>query len=110
MAIDEAKALRAGREHTSCLPHAPQSARALALGDRDKGEYLGQAFTGRVIGLSGPVGHRRIEIRLNQPVDAVRFASFSNLCRQLVATIDEDRRSLWQTSDGKPQLLVVRGG
>lgn len=82
----------------------------LALGDRVKGEYLGQKFTGLVIGLSGPDGHRRIEIRLDQPVDVVTFDSFSNLRRQIVAMIDEHGRSLRYTSDGKPQLLVARNG
>lgn len=82
----------------------------LALGDRVRGQYLGQAFTGLVIGLSGPAGHRRIELKLDQPVDVVQFESFSNLRRQIVATIDEQGRSLRHTSDGKPHLLVAKDG
>lgn len=80
----------------------------LALGDRVKGRYLGQSFTGQIIGLSGPPSHRQIEIRFDTPVDTVRFASFSNLRRQIRATIDETGRAHRQTSDGAPQLIVER--
>lgn len=80
----------------------------LALGDRVRGRYLGQPFTGRIIGLSGPVTHRQIEIRFDQPVDVVRFESFSNLRQQIRATINENWRSHRCTSDGVPQLIVVK--
>ena len=80
----------------------------LTLGDRVRGRYLGQAFTGRIIGLSGPVSRREIEIRFDAPVDVVTFASFSNLRRQVKATIDETGRSHGQTSDGVAQLVVER--
>lgn len=80
----------------------------LALGDRVRGLYLGQAFTGRVTALSGPASRRSIEIRFDHPVDVVRFASFSNLRRQVRAEIDESLRSLDRTSDGQPQLIVER--
>lgn len=78
----------------------------LALGDRVQGRYLGQAFAGRIIGLSGPASHRQIEIRFDQPVDVVQFDSFSNLRQQIRATIDENGRSHRRTSDGLPQLVV----
>ena len=80
----------------------------LALGDRVRGRYLGQAFVGRVIGLSGPATHRQIEIRFDHPVDVVRFESFSNLRRQIRSVIDESGRSHRLTSDGVPQLIVER--
>ncbi len=79
---------------------------ALALSDRVRGCYLGQPFTGRIIGLSGPANHRQISIRFDTPVDVVTFESFSNLRRQIKATINEHGRSHRQTSDGEPQLIV----
>lgn len=82
----------------------------LALGDRVRGRYLGQPFAGRIIGLSGPATHRQIEIRFDQPVDVVRFESFSNLRNQIRSVIDESGRSHRQTSDGVPQLIVGREG
>lgn len=78
----------------------------LALGDRVRGRYLGQPFAGKVIGLSGPASHRQIEIRFDQPVDVVEFASFSNLRQQIRALIDETGRSHRRTSNGAPQLVV----
>lgn len=82
----------------------------LALGDRVRGRYLGQAFAGKVVGLSGPASHRQIEIRFDAPVDVVKFESFSNLRHQIRATIDENGRSHRHTSDGVPQLIVQREG
>lgn len=78
----------------------------LGIGDRVRGRYLGQAFVGRIIGLSGPSTHRQIEIRFDHPVDVVRFESFSNLRNQVRSVIDESGRSHRQTSDGVPQLIV----
>ncbi|MFO1104897.1 MAG: glyoxalase superfamily protein [Amaricoccus sp.] len=79
-----------------------------AVGDRVRGRYLGQAFTGEVLRLAGPAGHRRIEIRFDHPVDVVRFESFTNLRRRIRATIDEEGRSHGHTSDGTPHLIVER--
>ncbi|MBB4000338.1 glyoxalase superfamily protein [Aureimonas pseudogalii] len=81
----------------------------LALSDRVRGRYLGQPFTGRIIGLSGPANHRQISIRFDTPVDVVKFESFSNLRRQIKATINEHGRSHRQTSDGEPQLIIEQG-
>lgn len=80
----------------------------LALEDRVQGRYLGQPFTGRIIGLSGPESHRQIEIRFDQPIDVVQFESFTNLRRQIRATIDETGRSHRRTSDGRAQLTVTK--
>lgn len=82
----------------------------LALGDRVRGRYLGQAFTGRIVGLTGPASHRQIEIRFDTAVDVVRFESFSNLRHQIRAVIDENGRSHRCTSDGNPQLTVEMEG
>lgn len=80
----------------------------LALSDRVRGRYLGQPFTGQIIGLSGPANHRQISIRFDTPIDVVRFESFSNLRHQIKATINEYGRSHRHTSDGEPQLMVER--
>lgn len=78
----------------------------LTMNDRVCGRYLGQRFTGQIIGLSGPASHRQISIRFDTPVDVVRFEGFSNLRRQIRATIDEHGRSHRHTSDREPQLFV----
>ena len=78
----------------------------LALNDRVRGRYLGQFFSGQIIGLSGSNNYRQITIRFDTPVDVVRFESFSNLRRQIKATINEHGRSHYHTSNGEPQLIV----
>ncbi|MDQ0316813.1 glyoxalase superfamily protein [Amorphus orientalis] len=78
----------------------------LALGDRVAGSYLGQAYSGEIIALSGPSGHRTVEIRLDRPVDTVTFASFSNWRHRIRGTVDAEGRSHRKTSDGRPQLVV----
>ncbi|MBK5923699.1 hypothetical protein CCR90_07845 [Rhodovulum sulfidophilum] len=78
----------------------------LALGDRVDGFYLGQACTGEIVALSGPAGHRQVEIRLDQPIDTVRFESFSNWRHRIRGTMDMDGRSYRRTSDGTPHLTV----
>ncbi|PIE12054.1 MAG: hypothetical protein CSA72_02790 [Rhodobacterales bacterium] len=81
----------------------------LALGDRVTGTYLGQSYRGKIIAISGPPDHRHVEIRLDEPVDTVTFASFSNWRRQIRGTLDAQGRSYRKTSDGVPQLVVEKG-
>jgi len=78
----------------------------LALGCRVTGHYLGQAYTGKIVALSGPAGHRQVEIALDQPVDTVRFDSFSNWRHRIRGTLDKNGRSPRRTSDGTPHLTV----
>ena len=80
----------------------------LALGDRVAGSYLGQAYTGVIVASSGPVGHRQVDIKLDQPVDTVRFDSFSNWRHRIRGTLDIEGRSHRRTSDGEPQLIVEK--
>ena len=80
----------------------------LALGDRVAGAYLGQAYTGEIVALSGPAGHRQVDIKLDQPIDTVRFESFSNWRSRIRGTLDIEGRSHRKTSDGSPQLIVEK--
>jgi len=80
----------------------------LAFGDRVVGYYLGQAYTGEIVALSGPAGHHHVEIKLDQPVDTVRFESFSNWRHRIRGTLDVDGRSHRKTSDGAPHLIVKK--
>lgn len=76
------------------------------LDQRVKGRYLGQPFTGRITGLSQRGARFAVTLRLDQPVDTVRFDSFSNLRRTIHATISADGLSPRRTSDGAPQLSL----
>lgn len=78
----------------------------LALGSRVRGTYLGQAYAGEIVGISGPPSARRVDIKLDEPVDTVTFDSFSNWRHRVRGTVDETGRSQRKTSDGQPQLMV----
>nr|WP_253188218.1 glyoxalase superfamily protein [Rhodobacter sp. 24-YEA-8] len=60
----------------SALCNAPPEQ---ALSDRVRGRYTGRPFTRRIIGHSGPAKHRQITIRIDTPVDVVRFENSTNL-------------------------------
>lgn len=80
----------------------------LAPGDRVKGFYLGQPFSGQVVELSGPAEGRRIELVLDQAIDTVRFDGFSNWRKRIRGTIGQNGRSPDVTSDGTPHLVVEK--
>lgn len=84
-------------------PPAPQ------LGARVSGVYLGQKFSGEIIGietLSG--GRHRVTIDFDTPVDVVTFDSFSAFRKRVTAVINEDGRSTEKTSNGLPQMEIRR--
>ncbi|MWD27737.1 hypothetical protein E0K89_009650 [Aquicoccus sp. SCR17] len=78
-----------------------------SAGQAVSGRYLSQPFTGRILSVTEAGGGLwRLQIRFDAPVDTVRFASFSNLRRQIRAEVGRDGRSPRRTSDGAPQLVL----
>ncbi len=80
------------------------------LNDEVSGRYLGQPFTGRIVALSKVGGNHKVSLRLDEPVDTVRFESFSNMRRHVTGLVGPDGRSPSRTSDGSPQLIIDRRG
>jgi len=79
----------------------------LQPGDRVRGRYLGQPFTANLLGLTlGADGRRRVTLHLEDPVDVVRFDSFSSFRLRVSGQISEDGISPQRTSDGEPQLVI----
>ena len=76
------------------------------LGDRVRGQYIGQPFEGRVHGLRRKGNLTEIEIAADAPVNVSRSALFEAPRRRLRATIGADGRSVSATSDGVPHLIV----
>ncbi len=75
------------------------------LGTRVKGRYLGQAFTGEIVALQAmPPDHLRVSLHFDEPVDVVKFDSFSAYRQRVSALINRDGVSAEKTSDGAPQL------
>lgn len=77
----------------------------VTLGDRVRGTYLGQRFDGDVIGVQALAGGRvRVTLEFDDPVDVVKFDSFSAFRKRVTATVNDRGLTAEKTSDGKPQL------
>ena len=79
----------------------------LYLGQKIKGTYLSQEFTGHIYRLK-PLdsGLSRVTLKFDEAIDVVTFGSFSNFYNQLSKTVDEYGVSPEKTSDGVPQLVI----
>lgn len=88
-------------------PNRPMA--PIAVGDRVRGDYLGQPFTGEVLALRQIAGgtHHEVTLHFDEPVDVVRFDSFSSFRQRVSATIDARGVSPQHTSDGTPHLRLA---
>lgn len=80
----------------------------VTLGSKVSGTYLGQVFEGDVIGvqtLTTP-DRFRITLRFDQPVDVVRFNSFSNMRQRVSCIVDHAGKTIEKTSDGRPHMQL----
>lgn len=86
--------------------------RELMAGDRVRGRYLGQAFTGVVIrsapAPAEPRGWLQLELHFDHPVDVVQSERFTNLRQRVRGTVGPQGFSREETSDGVPHLSVER--
>lgn len=81
--------------------------RLWSFGGPVRGRYLGQDFTGRVVGVreQGP-GHHVLSIAFDTPVDVSQSPLFQAPRRRISATVNAAGRSLTKTSDGVPHLVL----
>lgn len=88
--------------------NSPPRTSELSIGASVSGRYLGQPFSGRVLGLSEiSGGSMRITLHFDAPVDVVTFDSFSAY-RQRVSTVIGPAGQSWaKTSDGAPHLAIT---
>lgn len=81
---------------------------SFGVGEKVRGRYLNQPFTGKVLSLtempSG--GLYRVVVHFDEPVDVVTFDSFSAFRRRINAVIGRDGISPRQTSNGLPHLVI----
>lgn len=79
------------------------------LGARVGGAYLGQSFSGEIVGVETlSNGRRRVTIDFDEAVDVVTFDSFSAFRKRVTAVVGEDGRSAEKTSNGRPQMEIWR--
>ncbi|MDA4844237.1 glyoxalase superfamily protein [Hoeflea poritis] len=78
------------------------------VGEAVSGTYLGQPFTGRVLGIYALPAHDRFRITLHfdEPVDVVTFDSFSAYRQRVKAIIDSRGTTQQKTSNGNPHLQL----
>lgn len=83
-------------------------ANPLTVGERVCGNYLGQAFEGKVKGLStlATPGRFRVTLEFDEAIDVVAFDSFSNFRKRVSCVIDRTGVTTEKTSDGRPHLQV----
>ena len=78
-------------------------------GQRVRGEYLGNAFAGLVIGVSllPDMQHYDVTVKFDQPVNVSKSTLMGPIYRQRVrATVDIHGVSAARTSDGVPHMRV----
>lgn len=91
--------------------HAAVPERAVSpfqVGQRVRGAYLRQPFTGLLIGvqLLSDMQHFRVTVKFDQPVDVVTSELFSGFRQRVVATVDLRGISPAHTSDGEPHMRL----
>ena len=77
----------------------------LTLGARIAGRYLGQDVAGTVLAIAAHAGLTRLTIKLDEPVDVVRFDSFSSLRRRITVSLNDAGVTPQRTSDGQPHFV-----
>ena len=82
-------------------------AKRFQLGARVRGRYLGQPFAGEIIAVRAMSGeHLRVVVKFDEPVDVIKFESFSAYRSRVSAVISGDGATAEKTSDGAPQLQM----
>lgn len=78
------------------------------VGDILNGRYLGQPFEAEVLGVKSMAGASRFRLTLNlvDPIDVVKFDSFSSMRNRILCTVDRDGISAKKTSNGEPQIKL----
>jgi hypothetical protein len=79
------------------------------VGQRAKGTYLGNPFTGLVIAvkLLSDMQHFEVTVKFDQPVNVSKSELMGPMYRQRVrATVDLHGVSMSHTSDGEPHLRI----
>lgn len=90
-----------------CAAAGDRPPAAWAAGGRVEGTYLSQPFRARVASADQvEPGWFRLVLALDEPVDVVQFASFSNLRRRITAVVGPEGHTRERTSDGAPQLSL----
>lgn len=79
-----------------------------SIGEAVRGRYLGQPFRATILAVrrrSDP-SLFRVTFDLDEPVDVVKFDSFSAFRKRITLTLGRTGRTLEKTSDGVPHMTL----
>lgn len=96
------------RDWNSLQAIANKQVSLVTIGQPVTGEYLGQAFTGKIkaVKLLNNSQTTGVTIVFDKAVDVVSFDSFSNHRTQISCYLNEIAMTVEKTSDGKPHLSL----
>jgi len=80
------------------------------VGRRVSGRYLGQPFTGLLLGvqLLGNGGHAKLTVQFDTPVNVTPDFMFATLRHRVTATVDAHGNTPALRGNGEPQMSVRR--
>ena len=80
------------------------------VGQRVKGSYLGNPFTGMLIGMQmlPDMQHYKVTVVFDQPVNVSKSKLFDIVRNRVTATVDSHGVSATHTSDGEPHMRLLR--
>ena len=93
----------------SALADRTNAPTPLTLGARIGGRYLGHDVAGVVLAIAAHAGLTRLTIKLDKPVDVVRFDSFSSMRHRITVSLNDDGVTPQRTSDGQPHFVRLAG-
>jgi hypothetical protein len=96
--------------NTAAAARPARAATPFQVGDRVRGTYLSQPFTGLLVGLELVHNLQRLKVivQFDQPVDVIKFEGWSAFRKRVTATLDFSGVSPERTSDGEPHMRLVR--
>lgn len=102
-----------GFKDWNCLSAATQTSSifsGLRIGATVDAVYLSQKIVGEIIGLKKLSDGNIFQLTLNleKAVDVVSFESFSNMRKRIVCRVDASGVSKEKTSDGQPQMMLMK--
>ena len=86
-----------------------QSGFCYKLGQRVEGRYLSTPFAGELVSVNAMDDSQltRVRIKFDQPIDVVKFDSFSNFRRQVSCSLTKEGVTKEKTSNGLPQMVLL---
>jgi hypothetical protein len=111
-ALEEVARAHGYRDWNTASAALPERvASPVQVGQRVKGTYLGNPFTGLVIGVNllSSMQHYEVTVKADKPVDVSKSALIGPIWRhRLRSTLDLHGVSVSHTSDGEPHLRIQR--